>query len=137
MKVDGYRPPWSNFFVIRIILALAWFGVSLSGMAALAGFSGFTLFLSVATAAPVFLAALLYRLVGPWFSFITDTTGILYAFFMVHLFLSVDISADGLNAVVFFVYPVGAIMVLTVEAGLISFWKHFRHRSSAHPADAD
>ncbi len=135
MKVDGYRPPWSNYFVIRIMLALAWFAVSLGALGDKAGPSGFAILLGLATAAPVLLAALLYRFVGPRLSFVTDTTGILYAIFMVHLFLSVDISVDGLNAVVFLVYPVLAIVTLMAEALVLGMWRSSRTRSADGPSD--
>ncbi len=121
-----------NYFVIRIILALAWFGVSMSGLLSLADLSGFLIVLGIATASPVFMAALLYRSIGPRYSVVLDTT-VLYAMYMLHLFASVDPSEDALTMLVFLFYPVYAIVLLTLEVAAIGVWKHFRRRSSDDP----
>ena len=127
---DGTRlPPLTAYLVIRIMLALAWLGASVSGVVSNLDLSGPALILSLITAAPVFVAALAYPYVGPKQSLVLDATAVLYAGYMLHIFASVDLSKDALASLVFLFYPLYALIIMTAELVVFSSWKRFRSRA--------
>ena len=123
----------NGHFVIRLVFGAAVFVITLAGLTAMANISAFAVILSLATSAPVFLSAVLFLSFRPPQVYLLDVTALGYTVFMAWTYFGVRSSDDPLRSILFLIYPVYAIVLLTLVVAAIGIWQRIRRRSSDDP----